>query len=157
MPRDAAIQVLISTLHQTAALFDQPDAVLARAYAPGKWTLRQLLIHVSDTETVLLDRLRRIASDEKPVLTAFDQDLWARHLHYGQRDMAIARQQFEVARRGVVELARILPDSYDQKTGTHSEVGVLSFASTLAKVQKHNLHHLEQANACVEGRIWKPQ
>lgn len=157
MARDAAVQVLFSTLHETLACFDQSDAVLARAYAPGKWTLRELLIHISDAETVLLDRLRRIASESNPQLIAFDQDLWIQNLQSQKRDLSLARQQFEVARRCVVELARILPDTFDQKTGTHSEAGVISFATVLEKIQKHNAHHLEQARACVEGRTWKPR
>ncbi len=62
----------------TLALFDTPESKLTQSYAPGKWTARQLLVHISDAETVLLDRLRRIAAENKPALIAFDQDLWVK-------------------------------------------------------------------------------
>jgi hypothetical protein len=157
MPRDAAIQSLIATLHQTLPLFDQPDAALERSYAPGKWNLRQILVHLSDAETVLLDRLRRIASEEHPPLIAFDENLWTKNLFYMSRDLVLARQQFEIARRNVLELARKLPDSTDQRTGLHSEAGALAFATVLEKIHKHNAHHLEQAKAILEGRTWTPR
>lgn len=156
MAREAIIQELLSTLHETVALFDQREPVLSRAYAPGKWNLRQILIHLSDAETVLLDRLRRCASDTKPLLVAFDQDLWESNLNYAQRDLALARQQFEIARRNVLELARTLPESVDAKVGTHTEAGPLTFATILQKIARHNAGHLEQARAIVAGKQWTP-
>lgn len=155
--RDAAINDLLKTLHETVALFDQPEDVMKRSYAPGKWTLRQMLIHISDAETVLLDRLRRLASENNPTLVAFDQDLWVTGLQYDQRDLALARTQFEIARRSVIELARLLPASAEARTGTHTEAGQVSFAAVLGKIQKHNAHHLEQARAAVAGQTWTPK
>lgn len=155
--RDAAVQELLKTLHETLPLFDQPADVLARAYAPGKWNLRQMLVHISDAETVLLDRLRRLASENNPTLVAFDQDLWTSALRSDARDLALSRVQYEVARRNVIELARLLPADFDAKTGTHTEAGKLSFGDVLAKVSKHNAHHLEQARAIVAGTTWTPK
>jgi hypothetical protein len=154
MGRDAQIEQMYSTLHETVALFDQPDAVLNRSYGPSKWTLRELLVHLSDTETVLLDRLRRIASENNPPLVAFDENLWTKNLFYAKRDLTLARQQFEVARRNAIELAKTLDASVDVKTGVHSEVGALTFATILGKVGAHNAHHLEQCRAIVAGKTW---
>ena len=75
--REALVQDMFRTLHDTLAFFDAPEAAMNRAYAPGKWTLREILVHLSDTEAVYLDRARRILSDEKPSLLGFDQDRWA--------------------------------------------------------------------------------
>jgi len=155
--REAAVNDLLKSLHETTALFDQPADVMQRAYAPGKWNLRQLLVHLSDAECVLLDRLRRVAADTKPTLVAFDQDLWANHLFYNQRDLALARLQFDSARRNVIELVRTVPADYDSKTGTHTEAGTLTFADILGKIIKHNSHHLEQARAIVAGQTWAPK
>jgi hypothetical protein len=66
----------------------------------------------------------------------------------------LARQQFEVARRNVIELAANLPESVDEKIGTHTEAGPLTFAAILDKVAKHNAHHLGQIQAAVDGKIW---
>jgi len=155
--RDAAVQELLKTLHETLPLFDQPADVLARSYAPGKWTLRQMLVHISDAETVLLDRLRRLASENNPTLVAFNQDLWTSAMRSDERDLTLSRMQYDTARRNVIELARLLPAEFDAKTGTHTEAGTLSFGDVLGKVHKHNAHHLEQALAIVAGKTWAPK
>src|SRR5687768_58019 len=102
--RHEAIERLRQTHSEMLPLFDSSPALLAKPYATGKWTFRQVLIHLSDTETVLLDRLRRLASEPNPTLMAFDQDLWAAGLFYDKRDLALARLQFDVARKSVLEL-----------------------------------------------------
>ena len=152
MSRD--VQQLYSTLHETLALFDQPAEVLSRSYGQGKWTLRELLVHLSDAETVLLDRLRRIASENHPPLIAFDENLWTKNLHYTKRDLNLAKQQFEAARRNVIELAILLEPTVDLKSGVHSEMGELTFASIMGKIGNHNAHHLEQCRAIVAGKTW---
>jgi len=154
MPRDAIIQRLLDSMHDTLKFFDQPDFVLSRSYGPGKWTLREILVHLSDSETVMLDRLRRLVAEEKPTLAAFDENRWVSALFYTQRDLNLARQQFESARRNAIELARTLDDGADGKVGIHSEAGALSFAQVLGKVSAHNLHHLEQVHAIAENRTW---
>ncbi len=152
--RQKTIDELFASMQETLALFDGPRAAYGKSYAPGKWTVRDLLIHISDAETVLLDRLRRIASEEKPLLVVFDQDRWAKALLYDRRDMQIVKMQFQAARRSVIEMASMLDDSVDAMTGTHSVDGTIGFAQTLKKVADHNFHHLEQAKAAIEGRIW---
>ena len=152
--RQKIIDDLFASMQETLALFDGPRAAFGKSYAPGKWTLRDLLIHISDAETVLLDRLRRLASEEKPLLAAFDQDLWAKALFYDRRDMHLVKMQFQAARRSVIELATSLDDSFDAKSGTHTEAGTLTFAQVLKKVVDHNVHHLDQAKAAIEGRVW---
>ena len=153
--RKVVVQELLDSLHATLPYFDQSPDALGRSYAPGKWTLRELLVHLSDAEAVLLDRLRRIASEKKPVLLAFDENDWAAKLHYKARDLNLAKQQYEVARRQVVELARTLDESVDHLVGTHSEAGPLTFAQILSKVAAHNTHHVEQMKAIAEGRTWQ--
>lgn len=152
--RQKIIDELFSSMQETLELFDGPRAAYAKAYAPGKWSVRDLLIHISDTETVLLDRLRRIACEEKPLLAAFDQDRWVKSLLYDRRDMQIVKMQFQAARRSVIEMASLFDDSVDAQTGTHTEAGTLTFSQTLKKVADHNFHHLDQAKAAIEGRVW---
>ena len=88
---------------------------------------------------------------------AFDENLWAGALFYKKRDLNLARQQFEAARRSVIELARVLPLNFDKKTGTHSEAGTRTFGEVLGHVAEHNAHHLEQARAIAMGKRWKPK
>lgn len=153
--RKEIVHKLYDTLHATLPYFDQSPDVLNHSYAPGKWTLRELLVHISDTEAVLLDRLRRTASEKKPSFLAFDENDWAAKLHYKARDLNLAKQQYEVARRQIIELAKMLDESVDSMVGVHSEAGPQTFATNLAKVASHNAHHLEQAKAIAEGKTWQ--
>jgi len=155
--REVLVGRLRSNLQEVAGYFDRSETEQSRAYAPGKWTMRELLVHLADTETVLLDRLRRLAADEKPMLQAFDQDHWAARLAYKQRNLKLCRQQFEAARESVIELLELLESGVDGRTGTHSEAGVQTFAQVAEKVYAHSAHHLDQLRACAAGKEWKPK
>ncbi len=155
--REEVIKSLLGTLHETVPYYDQSEAVLNRSYAPGKWTAREILVHLSDCEAVLLDRLRRLASEEKPVLMAFDENRWAAELFYKRRDLQISRLQYESARRCVLELARALAPEVDSRSGTHSESGTRTFGQVLAHTASHNAHHLGQLRAIAAGGTWTKQ
>lgn len=153
-PRRDCIRALQASLKPTLRHFDRPASVQKRSYAPGKWTMHELLVHVSDTEAVLLDRLRRLAADRTPVLQGFDQDDWAEGLNYAKRDLKVARQQFEAARRGILELVRMVPAKTFARAGRHTDYGSCTFAWVLDKIVKHNAHHLEQLDAIAAGKGW---
>jgi hypothetical protein len=155
--RESLVQDMFRTMHDTLALFDAPEAALNRAYAPGKWTLREILIHLSDTEAVYLDRARRIIADEKPMLLGFDQDRWAQQLFYKTRDLSLARIQFEAARRSLIELARTVEPKLDASVGIHSEAGPKTLAQIFKTMPDHVEHHLEHARAIVDGKTWAPK
>ena len=55
----ALIQALRESAARTVAHFSLPEDDLARTYAPGKWSVRILLHHITDAETVLFERIRR--------------------------------------------------------------------------------------------------
>jgi len=154
MPREAIIAALYKTFHETLPYFDQADSMQNKSYAPGKWTMRELLVHLSDCEAVYIDRLRRLAAEENPTLQAFDENKWASGLFYKKRDLTVARFQYEAARRGIIEMARTLDEKVDTNKGTHSEAGTRTFGQVLASHPEHNAHHLEQLKAIVEGRTW---
>lgn len=57
--------------------------------SPKSWSIREIVIHVSDTELVHIHRMKAVLSEENPVLTAFNQDLWTDRLHSQQTDHQI--------------------------------------------------------------------
>ena len=68
------IEKLEATRDETLELFQLSDSELDRSYGPGKWTARFVLHHLADAETVLFDRIRRVLSEGRGVIWAFDQD-----------------------------------------------------------------------------------
>lgn len=73
------VKELENTKAQTLKFFELTDEELNKSYEPGKWTVRYVLHHLADAETVLFERIRRVISEPRQVLWAFDQDAWAKN------------------------------------------------------------------------------
>ncbi|MNP51443.1 DinB superfamily protein [compost metagenome] len=50
--------------------------------APDKWSIHQILIHVTDSEISSTSRLKKVLAEDEPTLISFDQDAWAKNLGY---------------------------------------------------------------------------
>ncbi|MEZ5040530.1 MAG: DinB family protein [Saprospiraceae bacterium] len=139
---------IIEDLKRTSALtlsyFDLPEADLEKSYGPGKWTVRQLLHHMTDADTVLYDRIRRAISEPKSVVWAFDQDKWAQALNYQSFPLAINKGIFAATRAAVIFLAQSHYENAAQKTFIHSETGLRTLKDEFDKVVWHNQGHLDQ-------------
>jgi DinB superfamily len=66
----------------TLRYFSLGEADLARIHAPGKWSVRYILHHLTDSETVFFERIRRVLSEPRQVVWFYDQDAWAKALDY---------------------------------------------------------------------------
>jgi hypothetical protein len=100
---------------------------------------------------VLYDRIRRAISEPRPVVWAFDQDLWAAHLDYSGMPLEVSRQIYSAARGGVVYQARLNYATNGGREFVHSETGVRTLKDEFDKVAWHNEHHLEQIEQALRG------
>ena len=137
---------------RTLAYFDSSEAQLALTYAPGKWPVRFLLHHLADAETVLFDRIRRVISEPRQVLWAFDQDAWAKGLDYSQAPLDLSRRIYESVRAGVIYQARLHYARSGRLEFVHSETGVRTLRDEFDKVAAHNEHHLAQIDLALRCR-----
>jgi hypothetical protein len=142
---------LEATRNQTLKYFDLGNEQLDRSYASGKWSVRFILHHLADSETVLFDRIRRILSEPKQVLWAFDQDAWARGLDYSTMPLDLSRRIYEAVRAGIIYQARMHYDKSGHREFVHSETGIRTLKDEFAKVVSHNEHHLEQIDLALKG------
>jgi len=147
------ITKLESTRDLTLQYFDLGDEELSRSYAPGKWTVRFLLHHLADAETVLSDRIRRTISEPRSVLWAFDQDAWASGLDYAHMPLDLSRQIYEATRAGIIHLAREHYDRSGHLEYIHSETGLRTLKEEIDKVAAHNLHHLNQIELALNKHV----
>ena len=136
---------------RTLAYFDLDEAQLALTYAPGKWSVRCLLHHLADSETVLYDRIRRTISEPRQVLWAFDQDRWATGLDYWSMPLDLSRRIFEAVRAGVIYQARMHYEPRGHLEYVHSETGVRTLKDEFDKVAWHNEHHLAQIETALKA------
>lgn len=141
---------LESSRDQTLRYFALSDGQLARSYAPGKWPVRFILHHLADAETVLFDRIRRVLSEPRQVIWAFDQDAWARGLDYSAMPLDLSRQIYTAVRAGVIYQARIHYESSGAREFVHSETGVRTLRDEFDKVAAHNQQHLAQIDLALQ-------
>ncbi len=61
---------------------------------PAKWSIRQILCHMADSEAVASMHLRQLIAEENPTLHAFDSEVWAERLDYERREIEQAIETF---------------------------------------------------------------
>lgn len=144
------IDQLSATRDETLRGFALPEALLSRRSAPDKWDVRHILHHLADAETVMYDRIRRVLSEPRQVLWAFDQDAWARGLDYMELPLELSRDVFASVRRAVMHYAERYYDSKGHLEWVHSETGVRTLKDEFDKVAWHNAHHLAQIRAALQ-------
>ena len=138
------IDDLIATRDETLSFYTLGEEELARAYAPGKWSVRFLLHHLADSETVFFDRIRRILSEPRQVLWVYDQDAWAKGLDYARRPLDLSRNVYVSVREAIIYYAELHYERDGHLEFVHSVTGVRTLKDELDKVAAHNEHHLEQ-------------
>jgi hypothetical protein len=145
------IRDLEQTRDETLKYFSLDQSDLARTYAPGKWSVRFLLHHLSDSETVLYDRICRVLSEPRQVIWVFDQDAWADGLDYSERPLDISRRIYESLRSAIIYYAGLHYEQKGHLEFVHSVTGVRTLKDEFDKVAAHNDHHLEQIRSALRG------
>lgn len=145
------IEELTRTRDQTLKFFELSENQMGLRYAPEKWTVRQILCHLADAETVLYDRIRRAISEPRQVIWAFDQDMWAAGLGYASFPIEVSRNIFASTREGALYLAERDYERLGGKEFVHSETGIRTLKDEFDKVAWHNAHHLQQIETALEA------
>ena len=112
---------------------------------PGKWSARDLLCHLADSEIVFAFRLRQALAEDHHVIQPFDQDRWART--YANADANAALATFEAVRNWNVALLKTLRPEQFEKRLTHPERGEMTFQTVVETMAGHDLNHLKQLEA----------
>jgi DinB superfamily len=126
------------------ALKDFPLELLTARPLPGKWTAREIIHHLADSETASAQRLRKLLAEDKPVIQGYDQDQFAILLKYNQRDTGPALDAFRAARATTAQLLEIMSDDDWQREGEHSESGRYTTEKWLVIYAEHAHDHAAQ-------------
>lgn len=111
---------------------------------PGKWSARQLLAHLADSELVGAFRFRMILAHDRPGLPGYDQDAWAGSLGYETADVPASLDTFAALRRANVRLLQSTTAEQRERFGIHSERGPESLGFLIKIYAGHDLVHLGQ-------------
>lgn len=126
-----------------ASLNNASDADLDRTPSEGEWTPRQIIHHLADSEMTSAIRLRRLLAEDSPVIQSYDEEAFARQLHY-ERPIETSLQVLKVTRESNASLLQCLTDEEWQRAGTHSESGSYSVEDWLRIYAGHAHDHAEQ-------------
>ena len=129
------------------ALDGVSDAELRSHPIPGKWSIQEIAIHVSDSETVGAVRFRKVLVEDLPVLPGYDESAWAAGLRYGQRDASFRRASLHTFRNLRETTAAILgevPTADWAREGRHPEWGAVTLRQLLELYADHGERHIEQ-------------
>jgi hypothetical protein len=117
---------------------DEADGDLR--YAPGKWTVKEMLGHVCDTERIFAYRALRISRGDLTPIEGFEQDDYVRNGPFAHRPLAEVIEDYIAVRRATLTLFRNLDEQAWLRRGiaNKNEVTVRAIAYTTAG---HELHH----------------
>jgi hypothetical protein len=135
--------VLADQLEEVTARFGRiPESRGGHRYAPGKWSIKQILLHLSDAERVFGYRALRFARRDATPLAGFEEDAWAPESGADQRTLADLGAEWADVRRATLALLRGLPASAWERRGISNgkEISVRALAYATAG---HLRHHLE--------------
>jgi hypothetical protein len=120
------------------------------APAPGKWSIRQVITHLADSEVVAAHRFRQLIAEDNPTLIAFDQEAWAKNLAHAQRKPKQCLESFRRLRAENYDLLKDLPEAAFARTGNHTERGLTTLRGLLEINAQHAENHARQMQAIRE-------
>jgi len=129
------------------SLKDFPADSLTAHPIAGKWSAREIVHHLADSETVSGIRLRRLLVEDHPVIQGYDQDEYASQLNYNERDMAPALAAFHAARANTAQLLDRMNDEDWKREGSHTESGRYTVEDWLKIYAAHAHNHAAQIRA----------
>ena len=136
------------------ALTGATDAELDSRPAPEKWSAREIVHHLADSEMTAAIRLRLLIATDRPNIVGFDQEEFARRLYYA-RPIEASVDAFKSARRTTAEILERMTETEWAREGTHSEHGRYTVERWLEIYAQHAHNHAEQIRVA-RGSARKP-
>ena len=126
------------------ALAGATDEQLDARPATGKWTAREVVHHLADSEMTAATRLRLLVATDHPQILAYDQEQFARRLFY-DRPIGASLEAFKAARRTTAEILERMTDAdWARAAGTHTEHGPYTAERWLEIYAPHAHNHAAQ-------------
>jgi len=141
VPDGNLVGQLKEQLLETAALLHRVPADRADfAYAPGKWTIKEVIGHMVDVERVMSYRALWFARNDKSDLPGFDENQWAANANFGDRTIDDLVEELEVVRGATIHFAQHLSAEEQERRGKANgqEVSVRALMYIIAGHERHH-------------------
>ncbi len=142
VPEGDLVALLRDQMVETSALLRGLPADRAdHAYAPGKWTVKQVVGHVTDTERIMAYRALRIARSDSTDLPGFDENHYVANANFADRSLGDLLEELQVVRSSTIHLAKNLDPSVLTHRGSANGAAV-SVRALLYIIGGHERHHV---------------
>jgi len=150
IPSEKWLEELKKTGEETIELYAQlSEEQSSFAYAEGKWTLKELLLHLSDTERVFQYRILAFLRGDQNELPGFDEELYTSQSFANERTISSLLEEYQLIRKSSQILLETAHLSALKNVGTAN--GNQISAETIGKlIVGHNVHHLN----IIKERYW---
>jgi uncharacterized damage-inducible protein DinB len=142
VPDGDLVDLLRQQLTETVSVLRSiPESRGVFAYAPGKWSIKQVIGHMSDVERVMSYRALSFARNDKTELPGFDENQWAADFKADDRTVADLIDELEVVRSGTIQFAKHLTTEEQERRGKANGQPI-SVRALLYIIAGHERHHL---------------
>lgn len=125
-----------------AAVAGVPEGKARERVGPGRWSVAELAAHMVDSDSVGIERMKRVIAEENPTLQAYDENAWIARLDANAMPPDEAAALFAANRRWMSQILRRCAESDWARVGRHTEDGEKSLAKLLAGYVIHLDGHL---------------
>lgn len=142
-----ALPILQTQIDDTLALLAGPLADRGdHAYAPDKWTVKEVVLHVVDTERIFGYRGLRFARGDRTPLPGYEQNDYAPESGASRRSLASLADEFRAVRGATIALFRSFPEDVLLRRGTASgaEFTVRAIGAVIAGHERHHARMLRE-------------
>ncbi len=119
-----------------------PEGRLVYRYAPGKWSIKEILVHIVDDERIYAYRALRFARGDRAELPGFEQDDYARTSGADERSLASIFAEYQSVRAATVAMFDGLPVEAFERSGT-ADGNPMSVRAAAYHIAGHEQHHLK--------------
>ena len=147
VPNQDLLQLLKEQIEETCRLLSKvPESGADAAYAPGKWTIKEVAGHMVDTERIMAYRLLRVARGDATPLPGFEQDDYVRGAGFQARTLASLIEEFRLARASTLALLQGLDGATLTRRGVADgkPVSARALAYIIAGHERHHVGILRQ-------------
>jgi uncharacterized damage-inducible protein DinB len=138
----SVLENLVKTIQKEIS--ELTDDELKYPESPQRWSIIEVIQHLADSELVWAYRLRMVLTQDKPIITGYDQDLWAKKLRYKSANIDESLERLKILRKANLHLLYSLSNEELRRVGIHNERGEESVEKMIRLYAGHDLVHLNQ-------------
>ncbi len=142
VPEDNLHLALTNSLENCISMdWDRLARIGDKVYAPGKWTIKEVVQHINDTERIMSYRALRFARNDRTLLPGYDENYFVEHSNANERSLEALQEEFILLRKSAVNMF----ESFTNESLLHRgicfnvDLSVLALGFILAG---HQIHHM---------------